>query len=150
MQTATGTTEAIAALAVELDCDFGDEGMRFEHRDRLFALIEAWAGSLTIGEVGDALDAHGCCWGRYRDFLGMVKDDPRCSTENPMFQRVEQPGVGSILSSDTPLRFGAAEPREVPIAPQLGEHTDEVLAEVLGMSSGEIGGLHDRKVVAGA
>ncbi len=79
----------------------------------------------------------------------MVKDDPRCSTENPMFQRVEQPGVGSILSSDTPLRFGAAEPRELPIAPQLGEHTDEVLAEVLGMSSGEIGGLHDRKVVAG-
>ena len=31
----------------------------------------------------------------------------------------------------------------------LGEHTDEVLAEVLGMSDGEIGRSHDRGVVAG-
>jgi 2-methylfumaryl-CoA isomerase len=30
----------------------------------------------------------------------------------------------------------------------LGEHTDEVLAEVLGLSDAEIGGLHDRGVVA--
>ena len=149
MQKATGTTESIAALAAELGCDFGDEGQRFEHRDRLFALIEAWAGAHTIGEVGEALEAHGCCWGRYRDFLGMVREDPRCSTENPMFQRVDQPGVGSILSSDTPLRFAAAEHRPVPIAPKLGEHTDEVLDQVLGLSSGEIGGLHDRGVVAG-
>jgi 2-methylfumaryl-CoA isomerase len=35
-------------------------------------------------------------------------------------------------------------------APKLGEHTDEVLAEVLGLSGAEIAGLHDRGVVAGA
>jgi 2-methylfumaryl-CoA isomerase len=32
----------------------------------------------------------------------------------------------------------------------LGTHTDEVLAEVLGMSSVEIGRLHDDGLVAGA
>ena len=34
-------------------------------------------------------------------------------------------------------------------APVLGEHTDEVLAEVLGLGDGEIGRLYDRGVVAG-
>ncbi len=31
----------------------------------------------------------------------------------------------------------------------LGEHTDEVLAELLGLSDAEIGRLHDDGVVAG-
>jgi 2-methylfumaryl-CoA isomerase len=34
-------------------------------------------------------------------------------------------------------------------APRLGTNTDEVLAELLGMSSGEIGRLHDVGLVKG-
>ncbi len=34
-------------------------------------------------------------------------------------------------------------------APLLGEHTEEVLAEVLGLDSSEIGRLHDAGTVAG-
>jgi len=34
-------------------------------------------------------------------------------------------------------------------APVLGEHTDEVLAEILGLSALEIGKLHDSGIVAG-
>jgi 2-methylfumaryl-CoA isomerase len=37
-----------------------------------------------------------------------------------------------------------------PAAPSLGTHTDEILAEVLKLSSGEIGRLHDAGMVAGA
>jgi 2-methylfumaryl-CoA isomerase len=33
-------------------------------------------------------------------------------------------------------------------APRLGQHTDEVLAEVLGMSGAEIAKLHDSGTVA--
>jgi 2-methylfumaryl-CoA isomerase len=48
-----------------------------------------------------------------------------------------------------PLDFGAS-PRLPPRpAPLLGEHTDAVLAEVLGLASAEIGRLHDAGVVAG-
>jgi len=38
--------------------------------------------------------------------------------------------------------------RPVRPAPRLGQHTDEVLAEVLGLPSAEIGRLHDQGVVA--
>ena len=48
-----------------------------------------------------------------------------------------------------PLDFAAA-PRLPPRpAPRLGEHTDLVLAEVLGLSQAEIGRLHDHRIVAG-
>ena len=34
-------------------------------------------------------------------------------------------------------------------APLLGEHTDEILATILGLSDSEIGQLHDTGIVAG-
>lgn len=146
---AAGITEAVAALEAELGVDFADEGERFNHRQQLFALVERYASQTSMDDVARAMDTNGCCWGKYNDFLGMVSDDWRCSEQNPMFQRVEQPGVGSVLSAGSPLRFGAAPATVVPPAPVLGADTDQILEEVLGLSTGEIAALHDRGVVAG-
>jgi len=146
---ATGITDQVSALEQELGVDFTDEGERFNHRERLFALVESYAEKTPLDQVATAMDENGCCWGVYRDFVGMVEDDPRCSTANPMFQRVEQPGVGSVLSAGSPLRFGADVEAVVPPAPVLGANTDEVLEELLGLSPSQVGALHDRGVVAG-
>jgi 2-methylfumaryl-CoA isomerase len=62
---------------------------------------------------------------------------------------LEQPGIGGYLVPGSPLQFSAAERVAPRRAPRLGEHTDEVLSEVLQLSSGQIGQLRDRKVVAG-
>ena len=78
-----------------------------------------------------------------------MHDDPRCSEANPLFATVEQPGIGRYLMPGLPLEFGAL-PRQPPRpAPVLGEHSDAVLSEVLGLSSAEIGRLHDAGIVAG-
>ena len=66
-----------------------------------------------------------------------------------MFEEVEQPGIGSYLMPGSPLDFSAAERLAPMPAPVLGEHTDEVLADVLGLGDREIGGLYERGVVAG-
>src|SRR5664280_2052840 len=59
--------------------------------------------------------------------------------------RVYEPsGYDAATAGSTPL----AGPATVP-APLLGAHTEEVLADVLGLSAGEIGRLYDDRVVAG-
>src|SRR3546814_920476 len=76
-------------------------------------------------------------------------EDPRISTKNPMFQEIDQPGVGRFLASGSMLDFGAAPRTAVRPAPVLGQHTDEVLTTVLGLGDGEIGRLHDAGIVGG-
>jgi 2-methylfumaryl-CoA isomerase len=102
-----------------------------------------------LAEVREAFGGTGVCWGPYQTFRQLLDEDPRCSTDNPMFERVEHPGVGSYLMPGSPLDFAGAERVPVRRAPRLGEHTEEILAEVLGLGATEIGRLHDAGLVAG-
>ncbi len=150
LQAATGTTDAVEALADELGIDFTDEGERYLARDRLGGLFEPWFAARTLDEVASGLDAEGVCWGPYRTFLELVDEDPRCSTANPLFNDLDQPGVGRHLVSGSPLAFAGVEGRGAATAPRLGQHTEQVLADDLGLGEAEIGSLVDRGVVATA
>ena len=67
-----------------------------------------------------------------------------------MFSMVDHPGVGTYLTPGSPLEFSSMERPEPARAPLLGEHTDEILSEVLEMSEHDIGQLHDDRIVAGS
>jgi 2-methylfumaryl-CoA isomerase len=146
---ATGLAGGVAEIERRRGLDLAREGDRFQARGDLFPALETWIGGRDLGEVAAAFDRHGVCWGPYRDFGDLVREDPRCSPANPMFQRVEQPGIGRYLMPGSPLEFSGAPRVPVAPAPRLGEHTDQVLGEVLGLSAREIGALHDAKIVAG-
>ena len=90
-------------------------------------------------------------WGPYQTFRQLVEEDPRASEANPMFSTLEQPGIGSYLDA-RPRRWTSPRPGRQPArrAPLLGEHTEEVLADVLGLGEAEIGRLFDAGTVAGA
>ncbi len=146
---ATGLSDKFALIEPLLGVNLANEGDRFKARDAISAVLQPWFRERTLDEIKKAFEGTGVCWGPYQTFLQMVEEDPRCSTQNPMFSMVEQPGIGTYLVPGSPLEFSLV-PRQPPRrAPILGEHTDEVLAEVLGMSDRQIGLLRDRKVVAG-
>ncbi len=145
---ATGLGETFEALERMLDVDLDKEGDRFVAREVIGATLKPWTTARTLDEIREIFDAHGVCWGPYQTFMELVDGDPRCSTDNPMFDEVEQPGIGSHLMPGSPLEFGQVERVPVRRAPLLGEHTDEVLAEVLGLSDAEIGRLQEDGVVA--
>jgi 2-methylfumaryl-CoA isomerase len=147
---ATGLHEAFEKVEEMLDLDLDLEGDRFKSREVLGAILKPWTTSRTLDQIREIFDQHGVCWGPYQTFMQLVDDDPRVSTANPIFDEVEQPGIGSYMMAGSPLGFGAVERVPVSRAPLLGEHTEEVLSGVLGLSGAEVGRLHDEGVVAGA
>ena len=145
---ATGTGSAVDALAQEKGVNLSLEGERFKLREELAALIEPWFQQHTAAEVRAALDEQGACYGPYQTFREMVEKDPDCSPENPLFGMIEQPGIGSYLAPASPIRFTMSDNLPPLPAPQLGEHTNEILADDLGLPQHEIGKLFDEGVVA--
>ena len=146
---ATGLAEGFVAVEHLLGVDLGQEGDRFIAREQIGALLKPWVLQRTVEDVRGSFDQHGVCWGPYQTFRELVENDPRCSTANPMWAPVEQPGIGTYLMPGSPVTLSDL-PRTPPRpAPLLGEHTDEVLAEILALPALEIGKLHDAGIVAG-
>jgi 2-methylfumaryl-CoA isomerase len=146
---ATGLTERLAVIGTMMEVDLDTEAGRYEARDMIAPLLGRWCAGHSLDEIRQAFAGTRVLWGQFQDFHQLVEDDPRCSAANPLFAEVEQPGIGPCLMPGLPLDFAAA-PRLPPRpAPRLGEHTDLVLADVLGLPPGEIGRLHDSRIVAG-
>jgi 2-methylfumaryl-CoA isomerase len=150
LRDATAIGEACERVEQVTGHDLDSESGRFEARDLLAALLRPWFEQRDLAAVRDAFAGTGVSWGPYQTFRQLIDEDPRASTANPLFESVEQPGVGSYPMPGSPLDFGAVERVPVRRAPLLGEHTEQVLADVLGLTQAEIGRLHDDGVVAGA
>jgi 2-methylfumaryl-CoA isomerase len=147
---ATGTGPAFAGIEQATGHDLDTETGRFQARDLIAAILRPWFAARTLAEVREMFAGTGVSWGPYQTFRQLVQEDPRCSTDNPMFEEIEHPGVGRYLAPRSPLDFVQFGRVPVRRAPVLGEHTEEILAEVLGLTQAEIGSLHDRGVVAGS
>jgi 2-methylfumaryl-CoA isomerase len=145
----TGLADAFANMAAEMGVDLDSETGRFEARDAIAALVAPWCAARSFPEIEAAFAGSGVLWGPFQSFAELVQSDPRCSPQNPLFAEVDQPGIGRYLMPGLPLDFTASPRQPTRPAPRLGEHTDEVLARVLGLSAAEIGRLHDRGIAAG-
>ena len=144
----TGLSEKLAMIGPLMDVDMDTEGGRFAARGAICAVLEPWFAARSLPEVRAAFDGQGVLWGPYQDFGQMEAEDSRVSAANPMFAEAEQPGVGRLLVNTVPLRFDLGQRPPAP-APRLGEHTEAVLTDVLGLSGAQYGKLHDAGIVAG-
>ena len=146
---ATGLNEAFDAIAKLMDVDLDLESGRFAAREVIGATLKPWVLAQTLEQVREKFDKHDVSWGPYQTFTQLVEEDPRVSTQSAMFEEVDQPGIGTYVVPASPLDFSNAERLAPMRAPVLGEHTEEVLAGVLGLTDTEIGRLSDAGVVAG-
>lgn len=146
---ATDITASIDALGARLGLDLSREGDRFEAREEIASLLTPWFAARSFADVATALDAHRVTWAQYRTVREALMHDADLSASNPMFAEVDQPGIGRYIMPGSPLAFGAVGRVPVRAAPRLGEHTDEILLELLGLSEAAVGALHDAGVVAG-
>ena len=148
LKAATYTQPAFDELAAKLGANLSREGERFKHRHAITAVLKPFFDSRRIEDFAQAFDSRGVTWSRYRSFKEAVEQDPDVSTANPMFSMLEHPGIGAYLTPGNPIAFSDAERVPPTRGPSLGEHTDELLAEI-GFSNTEVAALHDDKIVAG-
>ena len=136
-------------------------------------MISAWCATRTLGEIAPGFDEQRVCWGLYRTIGDLLAHDPRVAPPAPdaakpgasgaeqnksvappastesLFERIETAGVGRHRAAGTPIRIVAEARGATRPAPLLGQHTDEVLADVLGLDAPAVGRLHDAGIVAG-
>jgi 2-methylfumaryl-CoA isomerase len=120
---------------------------RFQARDLLAAVLKPWFEARTLDAIRAAFEGTGVSWGAYQTFTQLVREDPRVSADSEMWELVEHPGVGPYLMPGTPLDFSAVPRTPVSRAPLLGQHTESVLTDLLGLSTAEIGRLERDHVV---
>lgn len=145
---ALGLETQVAAIEAERGVSFAhDDGMRYAHRDALYPLFAAAIGARNHADLAAALDAGGIVHSAYRTMLDAARD-PRLVGENPMFSAFDAnpsgftyPAAGAF-GTVPQLERGAPLP-----APRNGQHSEEVLAERLKLSSGEIARLIDSGIV---
>ncbi|MGI5183954.1 CoA transferase [Dactylosporangium sp. CA-152071] len=144
---ATGLTVAAHAIEVALGTDFTREEERFRHQGLLDALLQPWFAARSTTEAEAALRPTSVLWSRFRTFREIVTDGRDELLAGPLFDVLDQPGVGPHLAPGSPITGGGRTLGGPRPAPGLGEHTREVLAE-LGRSPADIDQLIDSGTVA--
>jgi crotonobetainyl-CoA:carnitine CoA-transferase CaiB-like acyl-CoA transferase len=91
------------------------------------------------------LQAAGVAAGAVLDARDLA-NDPNLAARG-FFREIAAPEVGPKLYAGQPIRLSATPPRVGSPAPTLGQHNDEVLRDVLGLTTAEIDGLRARGLI---
>ena len=137
--------EVIGAPEWPKDARFATNPQRVRHRDLIVGMISERMRSRSAREWLDRLEPSGVPCGPINN-LAQVFDDPQV-VHRAMRVSAPHSASGDVSLVASPMKFSAT-----PIAydtppPTLGQHTEEVLEAVLGLSGEQIEGLRRRGIV---
>jgi formyl-CoA transferase len=125
------------------DPDYATPPARLPRLKEIFAAIEQWTMTKTKFEAMDILNRYDIPCG---PILSMkeIADEPSLRATGTIVE-VDHPKRGKYLSVGNPIKLSDSS-TEVTRSPLLGEHTDEVLAE-LGYSASQIDNMRKERVI---
>ena len=127
---AEAVEEAVPDAALTGDARFATVAGRLRHHDKIDERIEAWTRGLDSADVEARLKKAGVPAARMRRVRDLAEDP----APSGAYKRMDEPRVGSMLTTALPVEFSeSALPPATP-APGLGQHTREVLREWLELS----------------
>lgn len=146
---AFGLADEVAALETELGVEFAaSDHQRFVNRIRLFDLFQGAAEKYDYPVLAERLTKAGATFEHYRTMYEAATD-PTLVADNPLFgPSPANPSGFSYPATRSFANVPGMAPGDPRPAPYLGEHSEQVLAERLGLSSGQIADLIDRGIVA--
>ena len=130
-----GLARAIGRADWLEDEDWSTPAARLPKLDRMFAEIEKWTETRTKFEVMEVLNPLNVPCGPVLSMKELAEEPSLRATGTVV--EVDHPERGPYLTVGSPIKLSAS-PAEVLRSPLLGEHTSEVLREVLGMDPQEV------------
>jgi formyl-CoA transferase len=113
---------------------------RWEHREELDATVAGWTKQRTKYEVMKLLGDAGVPCGACQD-TGEILEDPHLLARD-MIVDVEYPKYGTYKTVGCPIKLSAS-PADITRPPELGEHSEEVLRELCGVTAKDFARLKD-------
>jgi crotonobetainyl-CoA:carnitine CoA-transferase CaiB-like acyl-CoA transferase len=129
------------------DARFSTPGAREANRRELIAIFDKAFAQMPYEEWDRAVHEQGLIATRVNQLTDIGTDEQVLA--NDYMKRQDHPVLGPWTWVTTPLRFTKTPVSIRSPAPEIGEHTDEVLSEYLGLSPSQIARLRDDGVVAG-
>jgi crotonobetainyl-CoA:carnitine CoA-transferase CaiB-like acyl-CoA transferase len=136
---------AVNRDALARDPRFLTNASRVTNYDALKAVLDPLMRSRPVGEWEEALTAAGIPNGRVRS-VGEALESPQIRARGLLLD-VEHPALGKGRYVGNPVHLSGATRGSLRPPPRLGEHTEEVLRERLGMPAEEVARLKGEGVL---
>lgn len=135
---------AIGGEELADDPNYSNPDWVIEHTDELNEMIEGWTMERTKFEVFHILGKAGVPCGPTLNAEDIYNDPQLAARE--MIVTLEHPERGPFMVPGCPVKLSDS-PAEPSIAPGLGQHTDDVLREILNIGPEELVEMREQKVI---
>ena len=127
------------------DPRFNNYHNRYANQDTLDNIISEWTKDKDYYEVTQILQTAGVAAAPSLNAEGVIKNEH--IIERNSYTYIDHPTLGKDCITSPPWRFSETPAKISRHAPGIGEHNEEVLKGILGMSAQEIDELKEKKII---
>ena len=127
----TNLLDVVGRSELADDPRFATQALRAQHEDDVDAAVAPWLRERSKYEVAAILKENRVPAAPVRDLLEVTADAHM--HERGMLHYVEHPEMGKVVLPSSPLRFAGSTPPGLLLEPDIGQHTDAILSDWLGM-----------------
>ena len=113
--------------------------------DELMGIMEQAFAKKTRDEWAEILNQTDILWAPVQDYLDVLSDPQAIANEYVV--EIEHPNVGPIKMLGLPIKLSETPGKVRTPAPELGQHTEEVLTEVLGYTWDDVTAFREAEAI---
>jgi formyl-CoA transferase len=126
------------------DPRYNTSAARVERADEVNGIVAEWTRQRDKREVMEIIGTAGVPVGAVYDNADLTNDP--FLRERGVFVELDHPTRGTFVMPASPIKMSASEVAVTP-APLLGEHSEEILGEMLGYSGEQVATLREQQVI---
>jgi succinyl-CoA:(S)-malate CoA-transferase subunit A len=124
---------------------YGDQRKRLADRDRVNTIVVDWVGSLTREQVLERCLAEEVPVGKVNSIADIFEDEQFLARGDLL--HMSEDGIDDIVIPGVVPHLSKTPGRVTNLGPTLGNATDEVMRDLLGLAASEIARLRQQRII---